>query len=77
MGGDLPSLKKGEPIFKDHYSASFNRFNRRIFGLLYSPPSCLRIFDPLYDSDVPFAPSGIDSPVMGTLSLTGGLEGRR
>lgn len=74
LGGDLPSLQKGEPIFKDHYAASFTGTTDRILVLQYSPPSCLRIFDPRYDSDVPFAPRNVDSPAMGTLALPRGLE---
>ncbi|MBC8336917.1 MAG: hypothetical protein H8E29_16805 [Anaerolineales bacterium] len=35
----------------------------------FSPPSCLRILDPIYDQDVLLAPRGVDNVEMGSLTL--------
>ncbi len=69
LGGDLPSLQVNQPIFKDHYSAVFHGTTDRILLLLYSPPSCLRIIDPVYDREIPLAPYAVDAPATGTLVL--------
>ncbi len=68
-GGDLPSLKSGEPVFKNHFSATFTGNTDQVLVLHFSPPSCLRILDPIYDADVFIAPRGVDDVQMGSLTL--------
>ena len=69
LGGDLPALKAGEPIFKDHLSATFTGNTDQVLLLHFSPPSCLRILDPVYDQDVSIAPRDVDNLQTGTLTL--------
>ncbi|MBT6321973.1 MAG: hypothetical protein HOJ31_07290 [Anaerolineae bacterium] len=69
LGEDLPSLKAGQPIFKDHFAATFEGNTDQTLLLHFSPPSCLRILDPVYDQDMLFAPRGVDDLEMGSLTL--------
>jgi len=69
LGEDLPSLKSGEPIFKDHFAATFEGNTSQTLLLHFSPPSCLRILDPVYDQDVLLAPRGVGDVEMGSLTL--------
>ena len=74
LGEDLPSLKSGKPIFKDHFAATFEGNTDQVLLLHFSPPSCLRILDPVYDADVLFAPRDVENVEMGTLTLPRVLE---
>ncbi|MBT3322766.1 MAG: hypothetical protein HN392_10830 [Anaerolineae bacterium] len=74
LGEELPTLEKGEPVYKDHLSATFTGNTNQILLLHFSPPSCLRILDPIYDKDVFIAPRDIENPNMGTLTLPRVLE---
>jgi hypothetical protein len=69
LGEDLPSLKAGESVFKDHFAATFEGNTDQTLLLHFSPPSCLRILDPVYDQDILFAPRGVNDVEMGSLAL--------
>ena len=69
LGGDLSSLKIDQPIFKDHFSATFNGNTNQILLLHFSPPSCLRILDPVYDADILIAPRDVENLQMGSIVL--------
>ncbi len=69
LGGDLPSLQENEAIFKNHYSATFTGTTDRVLLLQFSPPSCLRILDPVYDAETLVAPRNVEKLQMGTLAL--------
>ena len=74
LGAEIPSLKSGEPVFKDHYSATFEGNIDKVLLLHFSPPSCLRILDPVYDKDVFITPRDVDDVQMGSLTLPRVLE---
>ena len=74
LGEDLPSLKSGEPIFKDHFAATFEGNTDKALLLHFSPPSCLRILDSVYDADVLVAPRDVENVEMGSLTLPRVLE---
>ena len=69
LGAELPSLEEGEPVFKDHLATTFSGSTNQTLLLHFSPPSCLRILDPIYDKDVFIAPRDVDDVQMGTLTL--------
>ncbi len=73
-GEDLPSLKSGESVFKDHFAATFEGNTDKVLLLHFSPPSCLRILDPVYDADVLVAPRDVENVEIGSLTLPRVLE---
>jgi hypothetical protein len=74
LGEDLPSLKSRKPVFKDHFAATFEGNTDKVLLLHFSPPSCLRILDPVYDADVLVSPRDVDNVEMGSLTLPRVLE---
>ncbi|MFZ5820750.1 MAG: hypothetical protein ACOYYJ_12695 [Chloroflexota bacterium] len=62
LGYQLPGLQKGLPISMDHFAATFSGTTDRVLVARFSPPSCLRILDPLYDADAPLLPRDVDAP---------------
>ncbi len=74
LGKELPTLTANEPIFKDHFAATFEGNTNQVLVLHFSPPSCLRILDPIYDADVLLAPRGVEEVATGTLTLPHVLE---
>ncbi len=69
LGEELPSLKTGQPIFKDHFATTFTGNTDQVLLLHFSPPSCLRILDSVYDADVLLAPRDVDDVETGSLTL--------
>lgn len=69
LGKGLPALQEGEPIFQDHFAATFEGNTDQALVLHFAPPSCLRILDPVYDADVLVAPRDVDAVQTGTLTL--------
>jgi hypothetical protein len=50
-------LKPGLPIHQDYLAATFDSSSDQIVAVHYSPPGCFRVLHPLYDQDLPLAPS--------------------
>ena len=69
LGAELPALKEDVSVFKDHLAATFSGNTDQILLLYFSPPSCLRILDPIYDADVFIAPRDVENVQMGSLTL--------
>ncbi len=63
LGYQLPGLQKGLPISMDHFAATFSGTTDQVLVARFSPPSCLRILDPLYDAEAPLLPSGVGLPL--------------
>ncbi len=74
LGAELPSLKEGVPVFKNHLATTFTGNTNQALLLHFSPPSCLRIFDPRYDTDVLLTPRDVEDVQMGSLALPRILE---
>jgi hypothetical protein len=47
----------GLPLTADHFSAEFSGNTDQLLMIVFSPPSCLRILDPRFDSQLPVASS--------------------
>ncbi|MGD8405910.1 MAG: hypothetical protein PVJ21_19805 [Anaerolineales bacterium] len=57
LGNELEALKPGLPIHQDYLAATFDSSSDQIVAVHYSPPGCFRVLHPLYDQDLPLAPS--------------------
>lgn len=66
LGYQLPGLQKGLPISMNHFAATFSGTTDRVLVVRFSPPSCLRILDPVYDADAPLLPRDVDAPYTGS-----------
>ncbi|MBN1305469.1 MAG: hypothetical protein JXA13_13605 [Anaerolineales bacterium] len=58
---NFEALDPGLPIVKDYHPALFVGTTDRVLVILYAPPSCLRILDPVYDQDLVFVRTIEDS----------------
>ncbi len=74
LGAELPTLADNAPVFKNHLATTFTGNTNQALLLHFSPPSCLRILDPLYDADVLLSPRDVDDVQMGSLVLPRILE---
>lgn len=55
LGKEIPSLEKGVAIYQDNYSSAyFEGSTDQALTLYYAPPSCLRILNPRYDTNLVF-----------------------
>ncbi len=61
LGGTLPGFQAGQPITYDFISEVFHGNTSQVIAMVYRPPGCLRVLDPLIDSDNHFIP---DSSLM-------------
>ncbi|GAB4503845.1 MAG: hypothetical protein Fur0043_08380 [Anaerolineales bacterium] len=61
LGYQLPGLQKGIPLSMNHFAAVFSGSTDQVLVVQYTPPSCLRILDPLYDAKAPLLPSGMET----------------
>jgi hypothetical protein len=66
LGYQLPGLQPGLPISMDHFAATFSGTTDQVLVVRFSPPSCLRILDPVYDADAPLLPRDVDAPYVGS-----------
>lgn len=51
LGGTLQALAPGQPISYDFIAEVFTGSTSQMLAFYYQPPGCLRLLDPLYDSD--------------------------
>jgi len=49
LGGSLPSLKPGLPVYYSYLAGEFEGSTSRTVALYYDPPGCLRVLDPDLD----------------------------
>jgi hypothetical protein len=57
LGVMIPSLEKGQPIYQNYYlGADFRSSTDQMVVLAFSPPSCLRVLDPVYDQGLILLP---------------------
>ncbi len=56
LGGGLPSLEAGQPIDEPYRIAPFHGNTSQVMLVIYRPPDCLRIIDPLVDRHSPNKP---------------------
>jgi hypothetical protein len=55
LGNSLPALDKNIPVYEDHFAAAyFEGSTDQALALYYAPPSCLRILNPEYDTNLVF-----------------------
>ncbi len=65
LGHELESLEPGLPIHQDYLAATFDSSSSAIVAVTYNPPGCFRALHPVYDADLPLAPSqGADAASM-------------
>jgi hypothetical protein len=57
LGNELKALQPGLPIYQDYLAATFESTSDRVVAVHYQPPGCFRVLHPLYDRDLPLAPS--------------------
>ena len=57
LGGRLPSLEEGEIINWNYRLVDFSGSTSKALVIYWSPPGCLRILDPIYDSEFPQLPA--------------------
>lgn len=58
-GSMLDSLAPGRPLHSDYFVAEFTGTTDRTLVLLFDPPACLRVLDPIYDRGYPQLPDGL------------------
>jgi hypothetical protein len=59
LGSWLPSLKPDTPIQQPYRVASFSGSTSQAIVILYAPPRCLKVFDPIADRNLPYRPRDI------------------
>ncbi|MGH2582284.1 MAG: hypothetical protein ACRDFQ_05250 [Anaerolineales bacterium] len=62
-GSLLDPLAPGHKIHSDYLVANFEGSTDRALVLLFDPPSCLRVLDPIYDQGYPQLPDGLREAV--------------
>ena len=55
-GQSIPAFEDGLPIHQDYRSATFDSTTSEALVLFYSPPGCLKVVDPLYNTNFPIYP---------------------
>ncbi len=55
-GQSIPAFEDALPIHQDYRSASFTSTTSKAVVISYSPPGCLKIIDPDYNTDFPIYP---------------------
>lgn len=74
--GNAISLKPGAPVVMSKDVYDFHGSTNAVLVAQFTPPSCLHILNPLYDSDLPLAPaSGENSRALSALAFP--MIGRR
>ena len=62
-GSLLDPLAAGHEIRADYLVANFEGSTDQALALLFDPPSCLRVLDPVYDRDYPQLPIGLKDAI--------------
>ena len=57
LGNELETLNTGLPIHQDYLAATFDSSSDNVVAVHFSPPGCFRVLHPIYDRDLPLAPS--------------------
>lgn len=57
LGSELSAIKTGLPIHQDYLAATFDSSSNNIVVVHFSPPGCFRVLHPIYDQNLPLAPS--------------------
>jgi hypothetical protein len=55
-GQSIPAFEDGLPIHQDYRSATFDSSTSEAVVIFYSPPGCLKVVDPTYNTDFPIYP---------------------
>ncbi|MFZ5923328.1 MAG: hypothetical protein ACOYY3_19955 [Chloroflexota bacterium] len=65
LGHELEAIEPGLSIHQDYLAATFDSSSSAIVAVTYNPPGCFRALHPVYDADLPLAPSqGADAESM-------------
>ena len=68
IGNNLPSLQAGLPIQYNYLVGMFNGNTSQVVAFYYQPPGCLRVLDPLIDSQNHFV--SVESMMRGAAGLS-------